>query len=87
MSVLIFDWELGRYLKHLGYEVSYVRNFTDVDDKVRLCCQDSGSYNEISQLNSSWVKSYTKKPLELLQESFSEKPLKLEFCGTVRSIG
>ncbi|MED6182493.1 hypothetical protein PIB30_028873, partial [Stylosanthes scabra] len=24
---------LFRYLKHLGYEVSYVRNFTDVDDK------------------------------------------------------
>lgn len=27
-------WELGRYLKHLGYQVCYVRNFTDVDDKV-----------------------------------------------------
>ncbi|XP_010414173.1 PREDICTED: cysteine--tRNA ligase, chloroplastic/mitochondrial-like isoform X2 [Camelina sativa] len=25
---------LLRYLKHLGYEVSYVRNFTDVDDKI-----------------------------------------------------
>ncbi|KAE8637532.1 hypothetical protein CSA_022906, partial [Cucumis sativus] len=24
---------LYRYLKHLGYEVTYVRNFTDVDDK------------------------------------------------------
>ncbi|GLU01284.1 hypothetical protein SLE2022_185960 [Rubroshorea leprosula] len=24
---------LYRYLKHLGYEVCYVRNFTDVDDK------------------------------------------------------
>ncbi|ESQ40735.1 hypothetical protein EUTSA_v10013284mg [Eutrema salsugineum] len=25
---------LYRYLRHLGYEVTYVRNFTDVDDKV-----------------------------------------------------
>eukprot|EP00249_Psilotum_nudum_P012029 c23540_g1_i1 orf=41-1861(+) len=25
---------LFRYLRHLGYEVKYVRNFTDVDDKV-----------------------------------------------------
>ncbi|CAL9246172.1 unnamed protein product, partial [Arabidopsis halleri] len=25
---------LYRYLRHLGYEVNYVRNFTDVDDKV-----------------------------------------------------
>lgn len=23
-----------RYLKYLGYEVNYVRNFTDIDDKV-----------------------------------------------------
>ena len=26
---------ISRYLKHLGYEVKYVRNFTDIDDKVR----------------------------------------------------
>ncbi|CAL1388042.1 unnamed protein product [Linum trigynum] len=25
---------LYRYLRHLGYDVSYVRNFTDVDDKI-----------------------------------------------------
>ncbi|KAL7166061.1 hypothetical protein ACSBR2_036850 [Camellia fascicularis] len=25
---------LYRYLRHLGYEVNYVRNFTDVDDKI-----------------------------------------------------
>lgn len=26
--------KLVRYLQHLGYEVNYIRNFTDVDDKV-----------------------------------------------------
>jgi len=25
---------LHRYLKHLGYDVQYVRNFTDIDDKI-----------------------------------------------------
>lgn len=30
---VIFDI-LYRYLRHLGYEVCYVRNFTDVDDKI-----------------------------------------------------
>lgn len=25
---------LFRHLRHLGYEVQYVRNFTDVDDKI-----------------------------------------------------
>lgn len=24
----------GRYFKHLGFQVCYVRNFTDVDDKI-----------------------------------------------------
>ena len=35
-KALTFILKLGRYLKHLGYEVNYVRNFTDVDDKVSL---------------------------------------------------
>ncbi len=25
---------LHRYMKHLGYNVQYVRNFTDIDDKI-----------------------------------------------------
>ncbi|KAD7116648.1 hypothetical protein E3N88_03916 [Mikania micrantha] len=32
-AYIAFD-VLFRYLKHLGYEVKYVRNFTDVDDKI-----------------------------------------------------
>ncbi|KAG2709376.1 hypothetical protein I3760_05G235600 [Carya illinoinensis] len=35
-KVVVFDLgiELCRYLQHLGYQVTYVRNFTDVDDKI-----------------------------------------------------
>ena len=32
-SVIVFD-AIYRYLKHRGYEVTYVRNFTDIDDKI-----------------------------------------------------
>ncbi len=32
-SVVVFD-VIVRYLKAVGYEVTYVRNFTDVDDKI-----------------------------------------------------
>ncbi|GJN14616.1 hypothetical protein PR202_gb01463 [Eleusine coracana subsp. coracana] len=28
---------LYRYLKFLGYDVEYVRNFTNIDDKVIIC--------------------------------------------------
>jgi cysteinyl-tRNA synthetase len=33
MSALVFDI-VRRYLMHLGYDVDYVMNFTDVDDKI-----------------------------------------------------
>ncbi|MDY6988697.1 MAG: cysteine--tRNA ligase [Thermodesulfobacteriota bacterium] len=32
-SVVVFD-VIGRYLKTAGHEVTYVRNFTDIDDKI-----------------------------------------------------
>lgn len=33
---------LYRYLQHLGYEVKYVRNFTDIDDKIIARANDLG---------------------------------------------
>ncbi|XP_042464995.1 cysteine--tRNA ligase, chloroplastic/mitochondrial-like [Zingiber officinale] len=33
---------LYRYLKHLGYDVKYVRNFTDIDDKIIKRANESG---------------------------------------------
>ena len=32
-SGVVFD-TIFRYLKHCGYDVTYVRNFTDIDDKI-----------------------------------------------------
>jgi len=32
-SLIVFD-TFRRFLEHLGYEVRFVRNFTDVDDKI-----------------------------------------------------
>ncbi|MCL2148305.1 MAG: cysteine--tRNA ligase [Methanomassiliicoccaceae archaeon] len=32
-SMVVFD-TLARYLRHIGYEVTHVTNFTDVDDKI-----------------------------------------------------
>ena len=33
---------LARYLKHLGYEVNYVRNITDIDDKIITRANENG---------------------------------------------
>ena len=32
-SLIIFD-VISRYLRRKGYELTYVRNFTDIDDKI-----------------------------------------------------
>ncbi|EOA23805.1 hypothetical protein CARUB_v10017019mg [Capsella rubella] len=40
-AAVAFD-VLYRYLRHLGYEVTYVRNFTDVDDKVIKRAKECG---------------------------------------------
>lgn len=41
MSSLVFD-TIRRYLKHRGYQVKYVQNFTDIDDKVIARAQALG---------------------------------------------
>ena len=41
-----------RYLRHLGFEVNYVRNFTDVDDKIILRANEIGqSTRELAERN------------------------------------
>src|SRR4029077_20991123 len=43
---------MRRYLEHLGYEVSYVYNFTDVDDKIIERANTEGvDYVAVSERN------------------------------------
>lgn len=39
--MVVFD-VVYRYLRHLGYEVTYVRNITDIDDKIILRAKERG---------------------------------------------
>lgn len=40
-SLIVFD-VFRRYLEHLGYRVKFVRNFTDVDDKIINRAREEG---------------------------------------------
>ncbi len=44
-SSVVFD-VLVRYLKYLGYAVTFVRNFTDVDDKIIKRANDEGASSD-----------------------------------------
>jgi len=46
--MLVFDM-IARYLRYSGYEVNYVRNITDIDDKIIQRAQENGeSINELT---------------------------------------
>jgi len=46
---VVFD-TVARYLRHRGYEVNYVRNITDIDDKIILRANERGvDFKELTQ--------------------------------------
>ncbi|MEI9478284.1 MAG: cysteine--tRNA ligase [Deltaproteobacteria bacterium] len=48
-STIVFD-TIYRYLRYRGYEVTYVRNFTDIDDKIIKRANDEGvDYKSITE--------------------------------------
>ncbi len=50
--MVVFD-VVTRYLRHLGYEVTYVRNITDIDDKIIQRANEKGE--TIQQLTSRFI--------------------------------
>src|SRR5262250_2158096 len=50
-ALVTFD-VIYRYLRFLGYDVTFVRNFTDVDDKIIRRAQEAGlSAAQVSESN------------------------------------
>ncbi|NPA48691.1 MAG: cysteine--tRNA ligase [Thermodesulfobacteria bacterium] len=62
-AAVVFD-VLYRFLKHLGYEVHYVRNFTDIDDKIIRRAQEEGT--NAKELAERYIRSY-KEDMEALK--------------------
>ncbi len=54
-AAVVFD-VLYRFLRHLGYEVVYVRNYTDVDDKIIRRAQETGASCE--EIAARYIKSF-----------------------------
>ncbi|KAL6901860.1 hypothetical protein ACP4OV_004736 [Aristida adscensionis] len=54
---------LYRYLKFLGYEVEYVRNFTDIDDKIIRRANEAGE--TVTSLSSRFINEFLLDMAEL----------------------
>ncbi len=54
-SIIVFD-VVNRYLRYLGYDVTFVTNFTDVDDKIINRAAERGV--EALDLSAEYIKKY-----------------------------
>jgi len=54
-SALVFD-VLWRYMEHVGYEVEFVKNFTDVDDKIINRARERGTSCEA--ITGEFIEAY-----------------------------
>lgn len=54
--VFVFFDVVRRYLSYLGYKVSYVQNFTDVDDKLINASKETGE--SVPEISSRFIKAY-----------------------------
>ncbi|MDR1490686.1 MAG: cysteine--tRNA ligase [Desulfovibrio sp.] len=54
-SAVVFD-VLARYLGHLGLKVTFVRNFTDIDDKIIAAAQREGA--SCGELSERFIKAF-----------------------------
>ncbi len=71
-AAVVFD-VLYRFLKHLGYDVVYVRNYTDVDDKIIRRAKETGlSCEEIAR---RYIASFDEdmKALRVLKPTYEPK--------------
>ena len=65
--IVVFDM-LRRVLEHLGYEVKFVSNYTDVDD--RIINQAFDEHKSESEISSYYIQEYEK-----VRNSLNCKPL------------
>jgi cysteinyl-tRNA synthetase len=77
-SALVFD-AIYRYLRHRGYRVVFVRNFTDVDDKIIKRAKDEGTDSET--IAERYIKAFYDDMDRLGVERPTHEPRATEFIA------
>lgn len=70
-AAVVFD-VIYRYFKHLGYDVTYVRNYTDVDDKIIKKSQETGE--SCKEITERYIASYEEQMKRLDVALPTEQP-------------
>ena len=75
---------LLRYLKHLGYEITYVRNFTDVDDKIIKRANETRE--DPLLLSNHFCDEYNVDMVDLQCETPSKEPHVSEHLNEIKNM-
>ncbi len=70
-ATIVFD-VVFRYLKYKGYHVTYVRNITDIDDKIIMRSKEEGV--DFSEITARYIRSFHDDMLELGNEPPTHEP-------------
>jgi len=79
-SVVVFD-VIARYLRRRGFEVTYVRNFTDVDDKIIRRANETGQ--DPGVLAARFIEAFYTDMDALLVERADHEPKVTEFIQPI----
>ncbi len=79
-AAIVFD-TIFRYLKHLDFNVSYVRNFTDIDDKIIKRAQEENiTWKEVTE---KYIEAFYQDMGQLNIEAPTQEPKATEHINTM----
>ncbi len=81
--LIVFD-TLRRYLKYKGYDVDFVQNYTDIDDKMINRANQEGI--TVNELAAKYIQAYEKDAKELNVIPADSKPRATEHIGEIIKI-
>lgn len=81
--LIVFD-TLRKYLRYRGYEVTFVQNFTDIDDKMINKANENGV--TVKELSEKYIKAYEKDANSLNVEPADYNPRATDHIGDIIKI-
>ncbi len=81
--MVVFDM-IARYLRHIGFDVTYVRNITDIDDKIIKRAKENGE--SITELTERFIQEMNDDSLALGVTPPDEEPKATEHIDQIISM-
>ncbi|MCM1989623.1 cysteine--tRNA ligase [Oceanirhabdus seepicola] len=79
-TFIVFD-TIRKYLEYRGYEVKFVQNFTDIDDKMIRKANEEGT--TVKELGDRYINEYYKDADALKVDRASVNPRATEYMGKI----